>query len=624
MYPHGSSNSPPSFAGSGAHGQHASQHVAPPGVDPESLISFSNLEAVTRSIMDQLQQVQQEVVLVKQQVGEQDSLQARAEVDRRSMESRERDLEQRLEDLRQVGEERAATLAAVGAELDQTKARCLALERKVDFLEREKALQDNLVDALGREIKEKVGIGEFAALEAKNMSLATKQDLQAVNLTLVQDYTRREQSERLLQLLRIQEEKAETFCTKKNLHSYVDDVAAEIRGNLDDHFARKGPTEETIGMLSTNLQALEREVERFEEHASSQLGESEKQLAALVAGEESRSERLDSCVREVDEISARMLLLADRSTVDRDTAELRLSLETGAQRTTDLETQSRTYSEALARIDRTLLDSMSKDDLAQLQARLDKCMDRETATASLVDMREKLDFYAEKVEHYLNTEAERVLGYRIYDAQIEELKEVLCEKADKVDMNIMGSTKAPVGDTRKLADQADLLQRQLEYVAITTCGLSKLALIDPKAGEKAKHRAQQKTQILIQAEALWHWIVHNEAPSASSGPTKDGNRSAGPPGAVDDGLTTNKSGQIEHGEDRRRHQQGSGRQQGQHLQGTNAEMKGEAGVSTHGTRVSRGGAALPTSARGETPNANSSSKVLLMRKAARATYVGGK
>merc|ERR1739848_63363 len=48
--------------------------------------------------------------------------------------------------------------------------------------------------------------------------------------------------------------------------------------------------------------------------------------------------------------------------------------------------------------------------------------------------------------------------------------------------------------------------------AITSFGLSKLVLTEAKSGESKTIRQQQKSQVLMQSEALWHWILHNEPP----------------------------------------------------------------------------------------------------------------
>merc|ERR1712176_501606 len=67
-------------------------------------------------------------------------------------------------------------------------------------------------------------------------------------------------------------------------------------------------------------------------------------------------------------------------------------------------------------------------------------------------------------------------------------------------------------DSDELAKLQETIHRQLEYLSVTTFGLSKLALTEAKTGESKTIRTQQKAQVLMQSEALWHWILHNEPP----------------------------------------------------------------------------------------------------------------
>merc|ERR1712176_1662438 len=67
-------------------------------------------------------------------------------------------------------------------------------------------------------------------------------------------------------------------------------------------------------------------------------------------------------------------------------------------------------------------------------------------------------------------------------------------------------------DADELAKLQETIHKQLEYLSVTTFGLSKLALTEAKVGDSKTIRTQQKAQVLMQSEALWHWILHNEPP----------------------------------------------------------------------------------------------------------------
>merc|ERR1719263_1680551 len=99
-----------------------------------------------------------------------------------------------------------------------------------------------------------------------------------------------------------------------------------------------------------------------------------------------------------------------------------------------------------------------------------------------------------------------------YTPMFEDLNTRILLKADKADMVEMYQLKANRIDSDELAKLQDTIHRQLEYLSVTTFGLSKLALVESKPGENNRVRAQQKSQVLMQSEALWHWILHNDPP----------------------------------------------------------------------------------------------------------------
>merc|ERR1712187_866783 len=86
-------------------------------------------------------------------------------------------------------------------------------------------------------------------------------------------------------------------------------------------------------------------------------------------------------------------------------------------------------------------------------------------------------------------------------------------KADKADLVEIYQVKANRIDADELSKLQDVIHRQLEYLAVTTLGLAKLALTESKVGESKTVRVHQKSQVLTQASALWQWILHNEVPS---------------------------------------------------------------------------------------------------------------
>merc|ERR1719445_1116701 len=119
-----------------------------------------------------------------------------------------------------------------------------------------------------------------------------------------------------------------------------------------------------------------------------------------------------------------------------------------------------------------------------------------------------------KLEQYIDGEAERLdrLKPPDYGPIFEDMNSRIALKADAADLVEMYHLKANRIDSDELAKLQDTIHRQLEYLAVTSFGLSRLMLTEAKPGESKTIRTQQKSQVLMQSEALWKWIWHNEPP----------------------------------------------------------------------------------------------------------------
>merc|ERR1711865_353633 len=153
-------------------------------------------------------------------------------------------------------------------------------------------------------------------------------------------------------------------------------------------------------------------------------------------------------------------------------------------------------------------------DIVVANSRIEQCFPKDKALQEFQRMYERLEWMNKKVEHYIETETERFQQFTPpdYTPVFDDINTRIQLKADKADMVEMYQLKANRIDSDELAKLQDIIHRQLEYLAVTTFGLSKLALVDVKTGENVRIRSQQKSQVLMQSEALWHWILHNDAP----------------------------------------------------------------------------------------------------------------
>jgi len=169
---------------------------------------------------------------------------------------------------------------------------------------------------------------------------------------------------------------------------------------------------------------------------------------------------------------------------------------------------------AILRVDEVLLDKAGKYDIVVANSRIDQCFQKDKAMQEFQRMYERLEWMNKKVEHYIETETERFQQFQPpdYTPVFEDINTRVQMKADKADMVEMYQLKANRIDADELAKMQDTIHKQLEYLSVTAFGLSKLLLVDAKPGENNRIRAQQKSQVLMQAEALWNWIIHNDPP----------------------------------------------------------------------------------------------------------------
>eukprot|EP00812_Abedinium_dasypus_P001697 NODE_1204_length_1211_cov_278.207612.p1 GENE.NODE_1204_length_1211_cov_278.207612~~NODE_1204_length_1211_cov_278.207612.p1 ORF type:complete len:301 (-),score=117.21 NODE_1204_length_1211_cov_278.207612:147-1049(-) len=174
----------------------------------------------------------------------------------------------------------------------------------------------------------------------------------------------------------------------------------------------------------------------------------------------------------------------------------------------------RTQDDAIQRVDEVLLDKAGKYDVSVAIQKIEQCFQKDRAMQEFQTMYARLDWINKKIDHYIEGETERLNQIRPpdYTPVFEDINMRVSLKADKADLVEMYQLKANRIDSDELAKLQDTIQRQLEYLSVTTFGLSKLVLIDIKPGESKTNRAQHKSQVLMQSEALWQWILTNDPP----------------------------------------------------------------------------------------------------------------
>jgi hypothetical protein len=180
----------------------------------------------------------------------------------------------------------------------------------------------------------------------------------------------------------------------------------------------------------------------------------------------------------------------------------------------DFDLRLRKQSEEIQHVDEVLLDKAAKYDLVVVNARIDECFKKDVGMLEFERLYARMDRSAQQFDEYKRGEADRLDQIRPpdYGPMIEKLELDTKLKADRADLVEMYQLKANRIEADELAMLQDTIHRQLEYLSVTTFGLSKLCLSETKQGESKTVREQQKSQVLMQAESLWHWILHNQPP----------------------------------------------------------------------------------------------------------------
>merc|ERR1711957_554868 len=125
------------------------------------------------------------------------------------------------------------------------------------------------------------------------------------------------------------------------------------------------------------------------------------------------------------------------------------------------------------------------NDIVVANSRIEQCFLKERATAELSRMYERLEWMAKKLDGYMEEEAERLGKFRPpdYSATFEQINNHIQQKADRADMVEMYQLKANRIDADELAKLQGTIHKQLEYLALTSFGLSKLVLTEAKSAD---------------------------------------------------------------------------------------------------------------------------------------------
>lgn len=376
---------------------------------------------------------------------------------------------------------------------------------------KEKVAQDRVIRETQDTLQDKVAIAELNMFEAKFAGYTTKLEYHEVLGTMC-EYTRNDVTERILQNVKDLNEKFEDYTRTARIEQQLQELRDWINNELLK-YAKVANTTNKFEELQT----------QFRDQASS----FERQHSMMDDKIRGLSSRMTAIYGELNEDINQRAMDENLQALQRELKKYALRAETDAFQQVCVpklkfcvdsikafDNRLKMQDDAIQRVDEVLLDKAGKYDIAVANQRIEECFHKERAIQEFQSMFERLDWMNKKLDHYIEEETERFNQFRPpdYTAVFEDISARLKLKADKADMVEMYQLKANRIDSDELAKLHETIQRQLEYLAVTSFGLCKLLLVDVKPSESKTARTQQKSQVLMQSEALWQWILSNEPP----------------------------------------------------------------------------------------------------------------
>eukprot|EP00439_Symbiodinium_sp_Y106_P036156 s2963_g4.t1 len=475
-----------------------------------SLISFANLEHVVKHIIRKFKSLEayneSNDATIKSLKGE---LEVRATIT--GLDEVVTELNQRIEQQQEQLYLTKENVTSSEEAIDRLKGTQTQLEKKLDTVIKEKAVQDRLIRETQDALLDKVSLAELNMFEAKFAGYTTKLEHQQI-LNALSDYATLDVAERIAENMKVLSTRFDDYTRTAKLEQQLQEVRDWVGDELQN-YAKVAQTTMRIEELAVHIK--EQSLVFDQVYASNN-----DQLRGL-------SDRITSMYSELANDLQQRAMYDDLQQTKNSLQNYALRKETDAFQqdcvpklkfcVASIEAFDRRLGQqddAIQRVDEVLLDKAGKYDIVIINSRIEQCLQKEAAMKEFHGMYDKLQKFNKRFDEYIEQESARLDEFRPpdYGPMFEDLNQKVALKADKADLVEMYQLKANRIDADELAKLQDTIHRQLEYLSVTTFGLSKLCLAEVKQGESKTLRMQQRTQVLMQSEALWHWILHNEPP----------------------------------------------------------------------------------------------------------------
>eukprot|EP00744_Colponema_vietnamica_P008882 GILI01012656.1.p1 GENE.GILI01012656.1~~GILI01012656.1.p1 ORF type:complete len:448 (+),score=101.66 GILI01012656.1:150-1346(+) len=174
----------------------------------------------------------------------------------------------------------------------------------------------------------------------------------------------------------------------------------------------------------------------------------------------------------------------------------------------------------IQRLDEIVLDKASKYDVVQVGMRLDELVTKQAFIHRIKQLEEQLKMLNLLIDDYArnltaisnsNNSAHDHSTTAALTSVINELREQLQQKANKVEALDVYDQKSNKEETEWVLKSQLLLHRQLQYVAVTLVTLAQSLTSRPGEGKATKSNLRQ--MISNQAESVWRWITDGDPTS---------------------------------------------------------------------------------------------------------------
>lgn len=478
--------------------------------DLGSLISFANLENVMKHVIRKFRVSESHGQNLDSQIlGLKKELEARASI--QQLDEVASEVRTKVDHNNRSLQNYKETVAGLESQIERNRVLCQTIDKKLEACVKEKAVQDRLIRETQDALQDKVAVAELNMFEAKFAGYTTKLEHQEV-INMLSHYTRIDVTERVAESVKVLNMQFDDYTRTAKIEEQLQQLRDWVSTELS-HYAKAKATMDRMEDLQLQIRDQVLAFERVHSLMDDKI--------------RGLSDRMTSIYTELNDDINRRALADNLQDVQKDLRKYALRAETDAfqqdcvpklkfcvDSIKAFDDRLRAQDGAILRVDEVLLDKAGKYDIVVANSRIEHCFPKDKAMIEFQRMYERLEWMNKKVEHYIETETERFKQFQPpdYTPVFQDITTRIQLKADKADMVEMYQLKANRIDADELAKLQDTIHRQLEYLSVTCFGLSKLVLVDAKPGENNRIRSQQKSQVLMQSEALWHWILHNDPP----------------------------------------------------------------------------------------------------------------